>query len=65
MRDCTRSCSAGLCNFVGAYTTVQGDSDAGEKRRLPLCREWWNPQSKKGTGPLHSMNVTRVQYIVR
>lgn len=28
-------------------------------------REWWNPSSRKGTGPLHSMNVTRVQHIVR
>ncbi|CAN0497756.1 unnamed protein product [Ectocarpus sp. 12 AP-2014] len=30
-----------------------------------LQKEWWNPASRQGAGPLHSMNVTRVQYIVR
>ncbi|CAB1102353.1 unnamed protein product [Ectocarpus sp. CCAP 1310/34] len=30
-----------------------------------LEKEWWNPASRQGAGPLHSMNVTRVQYIVR
>eukprot|EP00752_Nemacystus_decipiens_P009331 g8339.t1 len=30
-----------------------------------LEKEWWNPSSKQGAGPLHSMNVTRVQYIAR
>ena len=30
-----------------------------------IVREWWNPSSKQGAGPLHSMNVTRVQYIAR
>lgn len=28
-------------------------------------REWWNPESRRGAGPLHSMNVTRVQHIAR
>lgn len=35
------------------------------KKNAPQTREWWNPASKRGAGPLHSMNVTRVQYIVR
>ncbi|CAM9103815.1 unnamed protein product, partial [Choristocarpus tenellus] len=30
-----------------------------------LDKNWWNPKSKQGTGPLHSMNVTRVQHIAR
>ncbi|CAM9322438.1 unnamed protein product [Discosporangium mesarthrocarpum] len=33
---------------------------------LRFCaRDWWNPSSKQGTGPLHSMNITRVQHISR
>jgi len=28
-----------------------------------IGKEWWDPQSKLGTGPLHSMNPVRVQFI--
>lgn len=43
-----------ILTYITAVTVLSG-----------FFREWWNPSSRKGTGPLHSMNVTRVQHIVR
>lgn len=28
-----------------------------------IAKEWWNPHSKAGTGPLHALNPIRVEYI--
>lgn len=28
-----------------------------------VSREWWNPNSKAGTGPLHALNPVRVEFI--
>jgi 2-polyprenyl-6-hydroxyphenyl methylase/3-demethylubiquinone-9 3-methyltransferase len=47
-------------HFMTSFSTY----DKSEVQKFSkVGSEWWNPRSSQGTGPLHSMNPVRVDFI--
>lgn len=52
---------------TGSPATVNSSSPSVNSTEVAkfsrISKEWWNPHSTMGTGPLHQLNPIRVQYI--
>jgi len=58
-------CSGKISKFHdNSSRSLSSSVDKAELQKFEqIGREWWNPNSKLGTGPLHSMNPVRVSFI--